>query len=168
MSKFLRVSILALFCASGELCLAEDGVVGAAPSNSLADSQVIVSVRTVRASDPLTGPATRKLKIDERIRDLSQKLSKLPYGAYSLLSAERLTIGMKHRQSLTLAGGQTLTVRPLYADDERVGMWLKWQEPNGAEILDTRMHFDYGESMIAGTDNTPESGVILAIDVSKP
>jgi hypothetical protein len=136
---------------------------------------VAVDVRVVRASNPspselsLTSQqAARKPRIDFRLKDLAAKLQRLPFQSYTVVSVEHRLIPLKKREVIGLSGGQTLTLRPLYVEDKRVGMWLKWQDQNGGDILDTRMHFDFGESVLTGTDNSENGGLILAIDVTQP
>ena len=73
---------------------------------------------------------------------------------------------MLQKEVLPLVNGHTLAVRPLYVSPNRIGLWLKWLDKGGVEILDTRLHFDPGESMLTGTDgNRGDKGVVLAIDV---
>lgn len=105
------------------------------------------------------------MEIDPAIQDLSQKLLKLNFSTYRLLGTNREVVGMKKKEVLHLVDGYMLTVRPLYIEDKRVGMWLKWQDRSGLVILDTRMHFDPGSTMLAGTDRGDSSGLVLAIDV---
>ena len=149
------------------LLFAESSGVEAAAQDG-GPSSVIVNIRAVRASDPAGVDSVGERKVDERLQDLSRKFHQLPFRTFSLVAAERRLISIKRRESIGLTSGQTLTVRPLYADKERAGMWLRWQEADGAEILDTRLYVAYGESVIAGTDHAPGSGMILAIDVSQP
>lgn len=164
--------LLASIISTTNIALAETAHsnAGAAQATGSVCHQVLVNVRTLRAVerfDRTPNPGVVAVKIDSRLQDLSSKLRELPFKNFSLLSTEERTIPLKKRETLSLGGGQTLTLRPLYADNDRVGMWLKWKEPDGSDILDTRMHFNFGESMIAGTDNSPSSGVILVIDVQR-
>ncbi len=144
--------------------------VDSASFNPQTESKVIVNVRVIRATDKMD-PGEESfspdpVKVDRRLKDISFKLQKLPFRAYSLLSSEQKVVPAKKRESFLIASGQSLTVRPLYMEKDEVGLWLKWVDQNGAEILDTRMHINYGESMIAGTDSTPLCGLVLVVDVS--
>ena len=146
------------------------------PPAGAAYSQVQVRVRTVRAIER-SAEAEKKEKgaalmavapsqrVDRRLSDLSPKLQKLPFRDFNMLSSEELLIPVLKRQSISLSSGQTLVVRPLYVEERKVGLWIHWQDASGAELLDTRMHITPGESVIAGTDNSPSSGVVLAIEV---
>ena len=73
---------------------------------------------------------------------------------------------MRRRDKIRLMNGQLLTLRLLEFDNESLTLWIRWDDGEGMNILDTRIHFAYGESMLAGLEGRDESGMILAIDVS--
>ena len=123
--------------------------------------QVTITVRKVRAA---TGKK-KKLAVDNGIKDLSSKLQKLPFTRFKLLSTYSEIVPVANRRTISIGEGHNLTLRPLYIDGKKVGMWLRWQDHSGMKLLDTRMHLTSGESMITGTDAAAGSGVILAIDV---
>lgn len=131
----------------------------------LADPAVTVHIRTVRASDFCTSGKRTRMRIDPKLEDIRSKLEKLQYRSYKLLSTSSAEMKLKNRETVSLGNGQTLTIRPLYIKPERAGLWLKWNDRSGDGILDTRMHFAPGESVITGTENSADSGIILAIDV---
>ena len=135
-------------------------------------SQVIVDVRTVRAENRLNGADEQaNPSIDSHLQDLRDKLERLPFRQFRIVGSERVKLPLKRKGTLVLVGGQTLTIRPLYMENEKVGLWFKWLDSQGTQILDTRMHVVPGESFLAGTDITDnesssDNGVILAIGVS--
>ena len=148
---------------SATRCLAEDEK---AYATSAEGPSAWVLVRTVEAqgggaSENGSAPA----KIDPRLSDISEKLRKLHFKSYRLLASQTQVVPLMKKGKLALVNGDNLILRPLLVSSERVSMWLKWKDAEGMEILDTRMHFDPGESMLTGTDNNEESGVILAIEV---
>ena len=136
---------------------------------------VMVHVRAVQAMDPTNGSddnetqaqagSDSEIKCDRSIADLRSKLQQLSYKRFRLVDNEKRLIGLTHRETIALSGGETLTVRPLYVDRNRIGMFLDWQDRKGATILNTRMHFTPGESVLTGTDHGTDTGMILAIDV---
>ncbi|MBN8550366.1 MAG: hypothetical protein J0M12_13720 [Deltaproteobacteria bacterium] len=138
-------------------------------------TSLLVHIRTIRASHPIEveateheksdAPAPGKVKFDSRIVDLASKLNKLHFRCFKLISSQDEVIPLGKRETLSLVEGNQLTLRPLTLDSKRVGMWLKWQDSSGMQVLDTRMHFDLGESMVTGIDGAADSGLILAIDV---
>lgn len=132
--------------------------------------RVSVRVRVIKATDPFTdeGEATDvgSQVVEPPIRDLASKLEKIDFKQFRMIASIRESIGLKRKATLALSDGQSLVVRPLYVEDRRTGLWLKWVDRGGAEILDTRMHFECEESLLAGTNHRADAGVILAIDVS--
>lgn len=159
LSKFAAfISFTAcVFCCQASQVLADDSVRG---------QRVTVLVRSVKASNPAQGGGAANTEIDKRIEDLRSKLETLHFKSFRLLSTETRVVNLERKETMQVGEGSTLVVRPLYVQDHRVGMWLKWRDSTGANILDTRMHFSAGESMITGADQTGDTGVLLAIDVN--
>ena len=142
------------------------------PQARAEDSAVLVEIRAVRATQPISevpsGESPYKptsMKVDGRIRELSHKLEKLPFQSFRLMSSETHLVPLKKRETYVLSSGQTVSVRTLYVEKTKVGLWLKWQDQNGVEILDTRAHIEFGESIVLGTDTTDDTGVVLIVDV---
>lgn len=140
-------------------------------------ASLMVHIRTIRASKPLEAGSEVALKsaeeraadivqVDSRIKDLAPQLGKLHFKCFRLISSQREIIPLGKRETVGLVEGNQLTLRPLSLDSKRVGMWLKWQDASGMQVLDTRMHFDLGESMLTGVDGAADSGLILAIEVA--
>lgn len=133
-----------------------------------APHSVVVEVRTVEASGAIPASPQSLVPvsdIDSRIEDLRVKLQKLHYKTFRLLGVQSQVVPLMQKSSLSLANGHSLLVRPLYILPGRIGLWLKWSDRSGMEVLDTRLHFDPGESMLTGTDADGDKGVVLAIDV---
>lgn len=107
------------------------------------------------------------LEIDGRLADLKSKLSRLPYTNFRLLSTHDVPVLLRRKTTIRLDNGQLLNVRLLYADAERVGMWVRWSDKDGMELLDSRMHFKCDEPVVTGATNTTDSAVILALDVER-
>jgi hypothetical protein len=103
--------------------------------------------------------------VGANIEDLADKLLKLPYTRYTLGSEEEITIPYQKKEMISILPGQNVTIRPLFIDKRKICLWMKWEDSDGMKILDSRMHFRVGESMIAGTEQTDESGIVLAVDV---
>ena len=138
------------------------------PEVSAPASAIHVAVRVIEASDPLPNlPFTDSVRgsIDQQLEDLRGKLLKLHYRNFRLLGVQEEIVPLLQKESIALLNGQMLTVRPLYVSGKRIGLWLKWRDRGGVEVLDTRMHFDAGESMLTGTEDQGGKGVVLAINV---
>lgn len=139
-----------------------------------ASSDVQIDVRVIQAQgrieDPVASDKPIPIRIDSRLSDLADKLRKLPFRGFVFLEGEQRRVPVRKKSVLPLMNGQSLSLRPLYIDSEKVGLWVHWKDRAGADILDTRMHLDLGQSMIAGTDllNDPSGGLVLAVQVSPP
>ena len=138
---------------------------------------VRIRVRTVKATlrlpdqelpDPTSSQGAPIDRIvDDSLFDLAPKLEKLHFKKFHLVSSQDEVVPMMKKATMYLQDGNTLSVRPLYLDGPKIGMWLRWQSATGVKILDTRMHFHCGESMLTGTDGDGDSGMVLAIDVAR-
>lgn len=136
--------------------------------DSVAES-VTVRVRAIRAETAAPGGESNEHKTihcERALRDINAKLKKLPFRTFTLVSSQAETIELRKKETLYLAGGNELTIRPLYSEDGKVGLWLRWIDHDGAKVLDTRMHLATGESMVAGADAGEDAATVLAIDVN--
>lgn len=152
------VSLISL----SERCYAEEGA--QAP-----DFPLQVEVRTIRAEGILPA-ATEAVPVpsadvEKSIVDLSSQLEHLKYGKFRLVDEQSLVIPPRKRRKLALADGHQITIRPVAVSGESICLWLKWRDRAGTQILDTRVRFVAGQSMLTGTEHTPEVGLILAIKV---
>lgn len=147
-----------LWCSSP--VLAEDRVEEA--------SDVKIFVRTIEATDPIKTESSNEtdesvVRIDQGLKDLQPKLMQLPFSSFKLLASKEEQVSLRKRETLHLPNGQSLALRPMYMDHKRVGVWLNWKDTGGADILNTRIHFDADDSVLTGTDCSHDSGLILAI-----
>ena len=125
---------------------------------------VIVKIRAIRASQPGKS-LTEAPQIDPRLSDISDKLRSFDFKKFRMISEQERRVPFKKKESIDLTEKTRLAVRPLYMEPERVGMWLKWTDFTGEEVLlDTRMHFTRAETVVTGTNcNKGDKAVILAI-----
>jgi hypothetical protein len=125
---------------------------------------VKVVVRAIQASGPIDESATASsISLEDSLSDLRAKLTQLPFSSFKLISTREQQLEVKHQETVTLPNGQTLALRPMFASDHRVGLWLNWLDNDGSEILNTRLHFDTDDSLLTGTDAAQNEGVLLAI-----
>ena len=124
-----------------------------------------VNVRVIRGVGSDEEGSSAPAVIDDRIKDLATKLQRLHFREFKLISSQDKMVPMAKKLLVAISDGETLTIRPLYVEKNRVGMWLRWQGDDGKQILDTRMHFNCGEAMLAGTDKSYGASTILAITV---
>lgn len=125
-------------------------------------------VRTIQATDPIDSDhaaqqAQSTPKIDGDLSDISSKLSQLPFSSFRIIASKNETHSLRKRETMQLPNGQSLTFRPMYVDNKRVGLWLNWKESDGSEILNTRVHFDADDAVVTGTDCPENKGLIIAI-----
>ena len=176
---FTSAVLLTLLCSGSRFAFAED------------DRGVLVQVRVIKGSQPIESGSLRKFEYDKRLEDLRPELTRLHYGSFSLLAAQKKVVRLAHRETIPLTDGETLTVRPHYMDAAKIGMWLRWVEKSGAPVLDTRLHLDSGKNILLeesreysamhpasrqeeralmGASVAPPSGtgMILAISVGPP
>jgi len=172
----LRGSYLITFVLAGISLVAIDCAVADYTGQSAALRKVEVQVRSFRALDPiLPGEAvsfapraklaSQEGSFDPRLADLRSKLQRLNFRTFKFVTSERKSVPITRKEVLDVGMGDTLTVRPIYVEKDRVGMYLNWQDRSGNCILNTRMHFKPGESVLTGMDHAAGDGMILAIDV---
>ncbi len=150
------------------VCSGLVGVGSASIELALADA-VNIRVRAIRAETAAPSGENNSDKVincEKSLQDIDGKLRKLPFHTFSLVSAQSERVDLMKKETMYLTGGNELTVRPLYAAQGKVGLWLRWTDSAGAKVLDTRMHLATGESMVAGTDTGQDTATVLAIDVN--
>lgn len=128
-------------------------------------SDVLVSVRAVRAEEPVDEKEEVHPQIQEELGDISKKLEKLPYKRFLLMSKERFSVPLLKKHQVQLAGHR-VTVRPMAVEQKKVALFLYWQDDRGSDVLKSKLYLMPGESMLAGTDHNADSGIIMAIDVT--
>lgn len=141
---------------------------GRAEHSHTQPTTVTISVRTIQATEPTHHHAndTEKspaLHLASSLQDLEARLSNLPFSNFQLIASKEETLTLKKKNSLQLPNGQSLTFRPVYLEDRKIGLWLDWRDKDGSEILNTRVHFDSNDAVLTGTDCAADAGLILAI-----
>lgn len=126
---------------------------------------VTITVRTIEATQPISADEQGQpaQSVESPLEDLKSKLQEIPYKNFRLVSSKEERFCLKKRQSMQLPNGQALSFRPIYMDGKKVGLWINWKDHDGAQILDTRLHFNSDDSVITGTDHVTGSGTVLAI-----
>jgi hypothetical protein len=126
-----------------------------------------VEVRTIKAEGLLkeNTEASGEVTVDHEIQDLTPQLERLHYSEFHLVDQQSVVLPPRKRRKLELADGHRIVIRPVAVDGDNICLWLNWKDREGMQLLDTRLRFVAGESMLTGTDHTPEKGLILAIRV---
>ena len=127
-----------------------------------------IHVRAIHASDRVPEEAVKpadRIHIDASLADISSKLLKLPYHSFKLAQEQSVAIGLRRKKPVGITGAHQVFIRPLAIENEDVCLWISWRGEDGDKVLDTRIHLSPGESFVAGTDSTHNSGTIIAIGV---
>lgn len=164
----LLVTLVLPFALPCNNSIADEPALGNAGS---ADS-IRVRVRTIRATGNLDEVSEAAFgdtrpSVDDSLRDIQQQFQKLHFKKFRLVSSQQEVVPLMKKQMIYLVEGNTLAVRPFYLDGRKIGLWLRWIDGSGMKVLDTRIHFNCGESFITGTDGDANTGTVLAIDVSR-
>jgi len=160
--KFKHFAFIITSCISALLAISSSF---AAPQES-----VLIEIRAIKATN-VSGAERVSLAASERelespaMSDLKKKLKKLKYNHFSLVSKQEREVQLNSRDTITLADGNVLSFRPISKDKDKICIWLNWKDGKGMNVLDTRLHFADGETMITGMDSDPSTGLVLAIDV---
>jgi hypothetical protein len=131
-------------------------------------SSVKIEVRTVRADGPestQTAGSSRSVKLQGAIEDLADELMVLDFSQFRMVDLQSLIIPAGKRVTIDLSEGQKLTLRPVSVTEEKVCLWLHWVDRSGEELLETRLRLVRGKNVLAGTEHSPERGLILALKV---
>jgi hypothetical protein len=136
----------------------------AGDKNTDTETTVSVFVRAIESTVPVSaGESEADRKIDTALLDLAPKLSQLPFASFRLLASKRAQLSLRKRESILLPNGHSLAFRPVYLEGGRVALWLSWRDRLGADILNTRIHFDATDAVLTGTDGEHNGGFLLAI-----
>jgi hypothetical protein len=133
-----------------------------------AEDKVKIKVRLLQASDKTMlgfSSFTTDRILEPQLQDLRTQLETLPYDSFKIVSNEKIVLPIKKSNNLALSNGHSVVLKPLSVNGREISLWLNWKDESGDCLLDTRMHFDSSEAMIAGTDHSPDSGLLLAINV---
>jgi len=139
------------------------------PPTESTSPHIQISIRAVYAQVPLQEGETRSEAafFDERLTDIRSKLELLPFNNFRLISEESEAIHLREKSTVRLSNGQRLCLRAVESSDQNVTLWLRWSDINGSTLLDTRMNFAKGETMVAGVESDEENAaVVLAVKAS--
>ena len=102
---------------------------------------------------------------DEELGDLEDKLHELDYKYFKLISSEehQFIDGQKHQ--IRLGDGDLLTVKLIYQNPRKLGVWYHWEDINGEELIDTRLHFSCKRPLVTVVDAGNGEGKLLAINI---
>ena len=105
--------------------------------------------------------------IDSNLERLSSKLKELPYDTFTLKSSEDVVVPVEEIRKFILPDNHELSIRLLYLNHKRLGIWLEWKDEKGMSLLNTRLHLNCTEPVIAGTESSNEEGLVLAVSAER-
>lgn len=134
-------------------------VVGVASGVALAQSGILVRVRTVLATDSGS-------EFDARLEPQRRQLVGLfRYSSFRLVSDESRRCGFDSPQSFEIPGGRYLQVKPLGARNDRLRLKVMLLEGASRPPLDTLFSVpDHGNIWLAGPRH-PEGILLISIGV---
>jgi hypothetical protein len=128
--------------------------------------EVTLTVEAISCEQPRPDLSDKKLDIPSGLNHIKEKLEEVHFKNFKLDSTQSITLPIKEKQKITLNNGDQLALEMLYLEAERIGLWINWQDSSGMELLDTRMHFDTAETMLAGAECEENKGKMLAVRVA--
>lgn len=137
-------------------------------TSAQAEDKIQVKLRLLQASEKsMLGFSSfvTDAEVDPQLTDLREQLNVLPFEHFKVLNTEQLSISIRKKTAFTLSNGHKIVLKPLSVEGEQVSLWLKWKDETDQCLLDTRMHFDSSQAMLAGTDHNKDDGLLLAINV---
>lgn len=126
---------------------------------------VTINIKTITCSGKRVVSRKNPIVVHDSIRNLKSKLKQIPFKNFNLVSSESITIPSESKQQIKLKNKDSLGLELLYLKQDRVGLWLDWADKEGMRLLDTRLHFDCMETMLAGADTESDTCKMLAISV---
>ena len=128
----------------------------------------LVQIRAVEATETISSAEAVhgcERSVDPALQDLRAKLAGLHYKRFRLIDREEKRVLADEGQRVQLRDGHLLRFRAEESDAERVGLWLKWDDGAGEELLNSMMHLSPGETMLTGVEEEGDQGLVIAISV---
>ncbi len=148
--KLFRKSLLALVFIFSIALLA---------TSIYAEQEIMLTVRTVSAS------VKKQNFINEKLQDIKHKLKKLPFNHFDIRYATNVQVPVNEEKKINLSDGHILLLKVLYKEKKKIGLRVNWLDKAGLELLNTQMHFNSKEHMMAGVEQGAKQGLILTISV---
>lgn len=140
------------------------------PAKLQKGEEPFIRVRLIQARDAVNGTAREMPQqvLDKRIEDLKQQLTSLPFTRFDTLAIRKRKASLDRVHSIALRLGHSVNLRLLYVEKGKTGLWLVWKSGEGEELLNTKLHLNCREPMVAGTELQNGEGLVLAVNVAAP
>ena len=111
------------------------------------------------------GPADRAVPqtIPDTLKSIRLSLTQAPFSLFEMIDHQTVVVPLRQKSRLRMAKDHVVVIRPLFIDDGRLCLWVKWRDKDGMEVLDSRLYLVLGESVIAGVEEADNAGLLLAM-----
>ena len=107
--------------------------------------------------------STARVSMNTSLAPFKDHLLQFPFHKYRIKYASQIAVPVMKKQSMQLNADEVINLRLFYREKKRIGLWLQWLDGDGEELLNTRLHFNDHEPVIAGTDTGEYSGKLLLL-----
>ncbi len=118
-------------------------------------------IYTIQASG--TRQSTANVAMSSALTNYKEKLLEFPFDRFQLVHSSNIQIPIMKREQIVLDSGEKMELKASYCESGRAGLWLQWLDQDGAELINTRLHFDQHEPVIVGAEKDEFSGRLLMV-----
>lgn len=105
-------------------------------------------------------------ELPEELEQYSEQLEELPYTGFKIVMSKKIQLELDENVGISLDNKEEVGLKLSYVKKNKYCFWLNWQDQEGDDILDTKIHLDNGEAFITGSDEG-EGARLLVISKSE-
>ncbi|GEM_PF-5719738 len=133
--------------------------------------RVLQGTRDQRARE-VGAPVGSKLDATPLLQDVKSQLKPLPFEDYQIVDTveEQIRVGNSRSFRLREADGEesSLRIEPhgflsKAQGESKILVSINWRGSAGEQLLDTKLKFENGKSMVIGTDKAEDTSTILCV-----
>lgn len=106
-----------------------------------------------------------KVKMNRSLAPFKDHLLQYPFHNYRIKYMSQISVPVMEKEKFLLSDNESLDLRVLYCEQKRASLWINWKDEAGRELLDTRVHFNKNEPLIAGIEEGEFKGKLLLLKV---
>ena len=106
-----------------------------------------------------------KVKMNRSLAPFKDHLLQYPFHNYRIKYMSQISVPVMEKEKFLLSDNESLDLRVLYCKQKRASLWINWKDEAGRELLDTRVHFNKNEPLIAGIEEGEFKGKLLLLKV---
>lgn len=107
--------------------------------------------------------STARVSMNKSLAPFKDHLLQFPFHNYKIRYLTQISLPVKTSEKFYLSDNEVLQLKVLYCEDKRASIWINWQDSEGNEVLDTRLHFNKDEPIIAGVEEGEFKGKFLLL-----